>query len=833
MEEQNDRINSPTTFYLGTRSGAVGDRLVDQFVAYESKHLVTHAVCVGMTGSGKTGLGITLLEEAAIDGIPSLVIDPKGDMTNLLLTFPDLLPSDFQQWMSADQAERQGQTIEEMAEQTAALWKKGIEQSHQSPERIRTLKNACEFNIYTPGSEAGLPISILSSFASPSDEVLKDGDLYRDRVSITATSLLTLLGIDADPIRSREHILLTTILDHCWQKRQSVDLGTLIQFVQTPPVKQVGVMDLESFFPSKDRFVLAMAMNNLLASPGFAAWMTGQPLDVGQLLYSPTGKPRVSILYTAHLSESERMFFTSLLLNETLNWMRSRPGTGSLRAIVYIDEIFGYLPPVREPPTKKPLLTLLKQARAYGVGLVLATQNPVDLDYKALSNAGTWFLGRLQTDQDKERMLDGLEGARNASGAGLDRATLSDQLSSLGKRFFLLHNVHAEKPEVFQTRWALSYLAGPLTRPQIKQLMDARRAEPSSSANEGVDQPLVVATEPSDEAPEDTQRPVLPPSVPQVFLPLRVAHGPTEIVYEPRLLAVGRVHFVNTRRNLAADEDVAMLLDLQPSPLGIDWHRAEHLALRADELTSEPPEPGRFLKVPPLAAEAKNYRSWQKSLADHLYRTRRFVLLKCKALDAISEPGETERDFRIRIADQAREVRDEKVEQLKKKYASKLATLEERLRKAELRVEREQQQASGVSLQTAINVGATILSMVLGRKKLSSTNVGRAATAARGVGRASEEAGDVERAKEDVAAYESKLSDLQDELESEVIELMHQFEAMHLEVEELPLKPRRVDIDLRLVALARRPTAERRMVKKWLFMVSPCSQAWHRLASVA
>ncbi len=822
MGDQKSSIESPATFYLGKEYGTAADGSSQRYVAYESKDLVTHAVCVGMTGSGKTGLGITLLEEAAIDGIPALVIDPKGDLTNLLLTFPDLRPSDFQPWVSVEEARLREISPEELAKETAALWSKGLADWDQSPERIRSLKEACDFSIYTPGSEAGLPLSILSSFAAPSDAVLQDRDLYRDRVSITATSVLTLLGIDADPIRSREHILLTTILDDCWQKKQGVNLGTLIQLVQTPPMKQVGVMDIESFFPSKDRFGLAMAMNNLLASPGFAAWMTGDPLDVDKLLYTPAGKPRVSIFYTAHLAESERMFFTSLLLNETLSWMRTRKGTNSLRAVIYIDELFGYLPPVAEPPTKKPLLTMLKQARAYGVGLVLATQNPVDLDYKALSNAGTWFLGRLQTDQDKQRVLDGLEGASQEAGAGFDRSALSDQLSSLRKRVFLMHNVHGGPPRIFQTRWALSYLAGPLTRPQIKELMESRRAEPAASQAEarpsgncqsggrgepggdggcrapthplGYGEPRRAASRVAAECA---------PGVPSVG----AAQGQRDVVYQPHLLALGRIHFVDSRKNLEADEDVAMLLALDNAHLGIDWQAAKNIELTVDDLAEEPLETADFLDVPSTAADAKSYRSWQKNLADHLYRTRRFILLKCAALDAISEAGETERDFRIRISEQAREIRDQKVDDLKKKYASKLATLEERLRKAELRVEREAQQAAGVNLQTAINVGATILSMVLGRKKLSSTNVGRAATAARGVGRASEEAGDVQRAREDVETYESKLSELQDELEKEVDELMSQFEAMNLEVQELPLKPRRVDIDLRLLALAWVPFA--------------------------
>ena len=393
MADPTDIYEKLGSFYLGRNYHLAEAEVGEEYTLYDSKDLVTHAVCVGMTGSGKTGLGITLLEEAAIDGIPAIVVDPKGDLTNLLLNFPELQPDDFAPWVNRDDAARAGKSVDEHAADQAELWRNGLKKWDQTGERIRKLGDACEFNIYTPGSDAGIPVSIVSSFAAPSQAIRDDNDLLSDRISTTATSLLALLKIDADPSGSREHILLTTILYHCWRNGQGITLGTLIQMVQQPPVPKVGVMDIESFFPAKDRFELAMSLNNLLAAPSFQSWMTGVPLDVNQLLYSPEGRPKISILYIAHLSETERMFFLSLLLNETIAWMRSRPGTASLRAMLYIDEIFGYMPPVANPPTKKPLLTLLKQARAFGLGLVLATQNPVDLDYKGLSNAGTWFLG--------------------------------------------------------------------------------------------------------------------------------------------------------------------------------------------------------------------------------------------------------------------------------------------------------------------------------------------------------------------------------------------------------------------------------------------------------
>ncbi len=793
-------------FYLGKQYDVAAGQLQPDLILYDSKDLVTHAVCVGMTGSGKTGLGVTLLEEAAIDGIPSLVIDPKGDLTNLLLNFPTLAPAEFARWVNPDDARREGLTVEEYAARQASLWKNGLADWHQGPERIARLAQSCEFNIFTPGSDAGIPVSILASFEAPPPSVTADADLLRDRISTTATSLLTLLGLDADPIRSREHILLTTILDECWRKGVSLDLGSLIQMVQKPPVTKIGVMDIESFFAAKDRFELAMVLNNLLAAPGFAAWLTGESMNVDGLLFAADGRPRVSIFYIAHLSEPERMFFMALLLNQVLSWMRSRPGTTSLRALLYIDEIFGYMPPIAEPPTKKPLLTLLKQARAYGLGLVLATQNPVDLDYKGLSNAGTWFLGRLQTERDKQRVLDGLEGAVAQSGGRFDRHEISEILSRVGQRVFLMHNVHESHPVTFQTRWALSYLAGPMTRTQIRQLMeDKKKAHGDALSTPAAGMRFEAAREAAAPVPSVAAPPILPPEIPQVFLPLRRAAGAAEITYEPRLLAMGKVHFVDTRKNLSADQDLALLASLDRNAFGLSWDQAVALDLSIDELEHQPPLPGSFQPVPSEATQGKSYSAWQKQLEENIYRAQRYQLFRCKPLDAISEPGETEREFRIRLSERAREQRDDLVEGLRRKYAVRLAAARERVRKAQLRVEREAEQASGAKFQSIISTGAAVLSMVLGGRKLSSTNVGRAATAARGHGRARTQADDVRRAESDVDAYADKLDALQEELQHECEEIERQFDVERLDIDELLLKPRKADINIRYLALAWAP----------------------------
>jgi hypothetical protein len=472
------------TFYLGRVYDLNANKPKDEFLLYDSKDLVTHAVCVGMTGSGKTGLCLALIEEAAIDGIPSLLIDPKGDLADLLLTFPNLSGQDFLPWINLDDAQQKGMTPVEYANKQADTWKNGLASWGQDGARIQRLRDAADFLIYTPGSNAGIPISILKSFATPPSAILNDEDLLRERISTTVMSLLGLVGIEADPIQSREHILLSTILDTAWRQGQDLDLAAIIQQVQKPPITKIGVLDLESFYSSKDRFTLVLALNNLLASPGFNAWLQGTPLDLSQILYTPNGKPRVAIISISHLSDPERMFFVSLLMNQVLGWMRGQSGTTSLRAIVYMDEIFGFLPPIANPPSKLPMITLLKQARAFGVGMVLATQNPVDLDYKALGNAGTWFIGRLQTERDKARLLDGLDSAAASSGAQFNRSQIEKILSTLGSRVFLMNNIHEDAPEIFQSRWDLSYLRGPLTRDQIKTLMDPLKASGSIGTTE-------------------------------------------------------------------------------------------------------------------------------------------------------------------------------------------------------------------------------------------------------------------------------------------------------------------------------------------------------------
>jgi len=792
-------------FYLGRPYDLKNKQAKDGLILYDSKDLVTHAVCVGMTGSGKTGLCLALLEEAAIDGVPAIVIDPKGDLANLLLTFPDLKAEDFLPWINEEDAAKKDLSKEQFAEQQAEFWKKGLAGWGQDSARINKLRNSAEFSIYTPGSNAGIPVSILKSFAAPPAVIREDDELMRERVNTTATSLLSLLDLNADPL-SREHILLSTIFSKAWTDGKDLDMAALIQQIQSPPVTTVGVMDLESFFPSKERFALAMSLNNLLAAPGFGAWMEGEPLDIQHLLYSSSGKPRVAIFSIAHLSDAERMFFVSLLLNQTLGWMRTQSGTTSLRAILYMDEIFGYFPPVANPPSKLPLLTLLKQGRAFGLGVVLVTQNPVDLDYKGLSNTGTWFIGRLQTERDKDKVLEGLEGVAAGSGKGFDRQEMEEILAGLGNRIFLLNNVHEDGPEIFETRWAMSYLRGPLTRTQIKTLMQPVKGGRVSATSQPSSTPATPSVSARVEsAPvQQSQRPALPPDVTQYFIPVRSSSmGGAQLVYQPMVLGAAQVRFAD--KKVDATQDVALLASITDGPVPVEWDGAAPVDISLSDLEQTPNEQAGYAELPPAASKTKSYPSWQKDFAAWVYRNQKLELTRSPSLEVSSTPGESERDFRIRLQQMARERRDEAVERLRQKYAPKIATLEERKRRAEQAVEREKEQAKSSRFQTAISFGATILSSFMGRKTVSLSTLGRATTAVKGVTRSMKESADVGRAEETVEAIAQQLADLDAQFKEETATLERSIDSQNEELETVTMKPTKANIAVKLLTLAWAP----------------------------
>ncbi len=784
-------------FYLGREYDIQNRKSGDDLLLYDSKDLVTHAVCVGMTGSGKTGLCLSLLEEAAMDGIPALIIDPKGDLGNLLLTFPGLQPEDFSPWINEDDARRKGVSPEEFARQQAEMWTKGLAAWGQDGKRIGTMRANCDLTIYTPGSDAGVPVSVLRSFGAPSQELIDDREMFRERVGATATALLGLLGIDADPIQSREHILLSNILDNAWRKGEDLDLAALIHRIQKPPLSRIGVLDLEAFYPEKERFELAMSLNNLLASPGFELWLEGEPLDIQSLLFTAQGKPRLSIFSIAHLNDTERIFFVSLLLNQTLSWMRQQSGTSSLRAILYMDEIFGYFPPNGQPPTKKPLLTMLKQARAYGLGVVLATQNPVDLDYKGLSNAGTWFIGRLQTERDKMRVLDGLEGALTTSGSTFDRGLVDKLLSGLGNRVFLMNNVHRGAPEVFETRWAMSYLRGPLTRTQIRSLMKDRKAAVPAATAEGAKPKSAAAAILGSAA---SAKPVLPPDIQQYFVPARATSG---VIYRPVLFGSADVQFVDPKRGVDEARKVSVVAPMDDGPSAINWDEAASADFGIDELEADPVSGSSFGGLPAAASKAKSYSAWSRDLANWIFANQTYDLLYCSHQDAMSHAGESERDFRARLQLLARERRDADIDAIRDQAASKLAALGEKIRKGEQSLAKQQEQASSAKWQTVLSVGSGVLGAIFGSRRGGMiSNVGKAASAAGRVGRMRSESQDVGFAEENLETLRAQHAELEQEIQKQVDELSQAVDMSKVELETVSVKPKKTNIAIRVCALA-------------------------------
>lgn len=799
------------SFYLGRLFDPVQKQALDDLLLYDAKDLTTHAVCVGMTGSGKTGLCISLLEEAAIDGIPALIIDPKGDLGNLLLTFPELRPSDFEPWLEAADAARKGLTLPQLAEKTAETWRKGLEDSHQPIERIARLKQAAEVSIYTPGSTAGRPLTVLRSFDAPSQETIDDTSAFRDYILSAVSGLLALIGVDGDPLRSREHILLSSIMDHHWRLGQNLDIPALIHAIQKPPFGKVGVFDLDSFFPANDRLGLAMSLNNLIASPGFSVWTQGEPLDVQRLMYTPEGKPRLTILSIAHLADSERMFFVTILLNAVLAWMRTQSGTSSLRALLYMDEIFGYFPPTANPPSKLPMLTLLKQARAFGLGVVLATQNPVDLDYKGLANTGTWLIGRLQTDRDKARVLDGLESAAQGSGAGFDRSELDTLLSGLGNRVFLLHNVHQPHPVLFQTRWVMSYLRGPLTLNQIKTLTNKTGTPPVVTTTPTVSPIVVQNSVPAEiSAPVKSAgagRPASPPGVEEYFVRSKQA-GATITGYKPSVIAQVRLHFVDAKSKTDCWESRQFVHSSVERAEEFDWNNADCSAGAAiDALDRQPIAGATFDALPDAISRPANFKLWSKMLESHIYQEITLDLFSCIELKLVSKPGESEGDFKSRLQVAVHEKRDAELEKVRKKYGTKMTSLQEQVRKAEARVEKEKDQLGQQKMNTALSFGTTILGALLGRRAMSASTMGRAATAIKGAGKTSKEARDIDMANDSLVALQERYQSMQQELETELQTIKNNNDVDAVTIEPTSIRPRKSDISVTSFGIAWLPYA--------------------------
>jgi hypothetical protein len=839
------------SFYLGAEYDLQKGQRTANAVHLDARDLVTHAVVIGMTGSGKTGLCVDLLEEAALDGVPALIVDPKGGMIDLLLQFPELRPEDFEPWVNPDDARRQNQTVAEYAADTANHWRAGLADWGIGPERLRTLSQAADFSIYTPGSDAGLPVSILGSLAAPGLDFDAHAEALRQRISGTVLALLGLVGVQADPVRSREAILLSNIFEHFWRQNRDMDLAGLILAIQNPPVRQLGVFDVNTFFPEKERFELAMAFNNLLAAPGFQSWLSGETLDVQNLLYTAEGKPRHSVFYLAHLADSERMFFVTLLLENVLTWMRRQSGTSSLRALLYFDEIFGFFPAVGEPPSKRPLLTLLKQARAFGLGCVLAAQNPIDIDYKGLTNAGLWFVGKLQAARDKERVSAGLSGALVEGGGRGDKSDLEALIGRLGNRQFLMHSIYQERPLIVQSRWAMSYLRGPLTGPQIRQLMAERKAAVAAPqpvrlgpARPSAPQAQPAAAAPAEHVPEGfaSTPPALDPAISQVFAPVTLSEQEAlrqlaqeagraldvqrvDLIYEPAVVGAASVRFVDRKRRINEQVEKVWLAPAFPGAArhtcpasgaarggrwdemgGVNWDLAQELPLGVAELRSRSEPAGSwqgtfFAPAPESANSAQELRDMARSLTDWLYYHSRLTLNVHPELDVFQEPGERERDFRIRLQQAARERRDAEVDKLAQKYETHIARLETKLRREERDLISDEAEYDARKKESQLTLGETALSFFMGRRRTRA--VSTIATKQRLADKAKL---DVQETRQGIAELEKELAELEAELEATTREITEKWVAAldDLSVEEL--HPRRTDVDVRLLALAWLPS---------------------------
>lgn len=775
-------IESPAAFYLGRTEDA-------QPYVYPQKNLLTHGVVIGMTGSGKTGLSIAILEEAALDGIPCLVIDPKGDLSNLLLTFPAMDAASFAPFVPEG----------EDAEVVAAKWREGLEKSHQSGERVARLRAAADVAVFTPGSRMGIPISIVGTLAAPPEELLEDGELFRERVATVATSLLGLVGVEADPVKSREHILLSTLLASAWQKGEDLDLSSLVLRIREPGLKKVGVLDLESFFPEKERFLLAVAFNNLLAAPGFEAWLEGVPLDIGGLLRTREGKPRIAVVSIAHLGDAERMFFVSVLLTQMVSWMRTQSGTTSLRALLFMDEIVGYFPPVKNPPSKAPLMILLKQARAFGLGVLLATQNPVDIDYKGLSNCGTWFIGRLQTERDKARVLEGLEGT--SVGKGFDKAEVERTLAGLPPRTFVVHDVREPGPFLFESRFTMSYLRGPLRRDEVKKLMadhplvaELRDAKTKpEGAEEEANATVVMAGVPEGATSE---KPAVPESVKEAYFP---ASSPSA-TYVPVLIGSASVRFSDPKTGLDHARDVTFTTPLVPGALVADWARAKWSKLGPSALHPEPVQNARFSELPKEAVKPKSYAAWQKAFVSWLCDTQgvgRPVVAKWKLYGA---PGETEAAFRAKIEQKHREERDSAVEALNAKYSVKFEKLRDSIAKAHADVAQKESDARFENVGSALSMGAQVMSFFGGSSRRI---LGSAASVAQKAGRISRSQSTLEVRRAKLADLQAKGQGLDAEYRAEVAKLTS---AMALPTIEMAVtRPKKTGIDVKFFALGWMP----------------------------
>jgi hypothetical protein len=771
-----------------------------------ARHLTTHGVIVGMTGSGKTGLGVVLLEEVLQAGIPALILDPKGDMGNLALRFPDLAPEDFEEWVDPAEAAREGIDTAELASRTAERWTKGLASSGLGTADVRAFTEGAEVRIFTPGSTAGIPLNVLGNLSAPKGAAAQDDEALREEIEGLVSGLLVLAGIDADPIQSREHILLANLVEHAWRQSVDLDLATLLMQIQDPPMRRLGVFELDTFFPAKDRMALALRLNGLVASPSFAAWMQGEPLDIDTILRAPDGRPRASVVYMSHLSETERQFVVTLLLSKMVTWMRQQPGTSDLKALIYVDEMFGLAPPTGEPPSKKPLLTIFKQARAHGVGMVISTQNPVDVDYKLMSNAGTWMIGRLQTERDKARIVDAM---RSASG-DVDVASWGARIGELGKREFVLKTARTSRPSLFTSRWAMSFLRGPLTRPELLRLRDADGStDPVTDAASGAppsDAPASPAL--ADLAHDET------PVAPTISSEARVCYldpaapwardvgaGVGDGSLHAGLALRVKLLFDDTKADLRHDEEWEAVL----FPLESDSRVQDAVAVDYDDrdFLTAPVRPAAFV-LPSVPLQSADYfRSLKRDLQEHLFRSLTLDLFQNRALKLYSRAGESTEAFRARCLEVAESEADAAAAKLRDRFESRVNTARGRRDQAARRV-RELEVDVGTRRQQELVSGAgELLSMFLGGKARARTLSGVASRRSQ-TRRTQERANS---AAEKLEGYENAIATLEDELSKELEKVWEEWREKAVAIEPFPVPLEKMDIRVEDPVVFWAPTA--------------------------
>jgi hypothetical protein len=812
-------VNRNGNFYLGRKYDLKAGKILTDATLYDPADLTTHGVVVGMTGSGKTGLCIDLLEEAALQGIPALLIDPKGDITNHLLHFPNLEPADFQPWIDPDQARREDTTVEALAERTANSWKEGLAKWDIDPSEITAVRDSVEYAIFTPGSDAGIPVSIMASLAAPDLDWKKEEELLREKISSTVTALLGLVGIEADPVRSREHILLANLFEQAWRAGQDVTLDETVRLIQTPPesMKTLGALDLEKFFPEKDRLELAVRLNSLLAAPSFQSWLEGAPLEVEKLLFSGK-KPRHSVFYLAHLSDSERMFFVTLLMTAIQTWTRVQSGSPSLRALVYFDDVHGYLPPVEKPASKYPIIDLLKHARAVGLGMLLVTQNPVDLDYKALSNAGSWFVGKLQTEQDKARLLDGLESVEAAE-SGFKRSDMDNLISDLDKRVFLLHNVHAREPEIFHTRWAMAYLRGPITRDRLDELNQLVGAKIETvEIKREIKKKMVAEAEMAEERASTLavakSKPTVPSGIAELFLPNNqtlsqalkgaglegVTPSETVLMYRPALLAQAMVRYLDRKNNIDESRTVSVLVEEADRQGIIRWEDWESSAVDRSSIDSSPISESQFGELEPPFTDGKLVKSMAKDFLDFVYHAAGLTVLKNEALKLVAKPDMNRPDFLKQCSDMARERRDEELDKLQTKYEKKIDAIEDKIAREERELAEDEAELSGRKMEELATHAENVFGLFTGSR--SSRRVSSSLTKRRMTSKAK---ADVAESMEEIEELRTELIEMTDELKTEMAEIEERWSEIANQIVESTLTAYKKDIREDLFGLAWTP----------------------------